>query len=256
MLRRSQEWQSKASGNKIEKCNICGAEINFDLRRPIENLREEEICPYCHAIMRYLDMAQVLLYKSSISLQMSIKEALPIFNDMYIYELAHGGSINMVLSTTPHHTTSEFFDDVKPGQYHASGIRCENVQALTFTDNIFDYVISQDVFEHVPDFIQGFKEIKRVLKPGGYHLFTVPYHNNAAKSVVRAKVENGKIKYLLKPMYHGDPIRPGGALVFVDYGLDLGEMLVEIGFNIEIYESVYNTPNGGYNVVFCAQKLA
>ena len=42
-----------------------------------------------------------------------------------------------------------------------------NVQNLDFEDNTFDYVYTTYVFCSVPDPVEGLKEIKRVLKPGG-----------------------------------------------------------------------------------------
>ena len=42
-----------------------------------------------------------------------------------------------------------------------------DVQKLEFADNSFDTVIASCVFCSVPDPIQGFQEIRRVLKPGG-----------------------------------------------------------------------------------------
>lgn len=42
-----------------------------------------------------------------------------------------------------------------------------DAQKMTFNDNTFDYVVSTCVFCSVPDPVAGFKEIRRVLKPGG-----------------------------------------------------------------------------------------
>lgn len=49
---------------------------------------------------------------------------------------------------------------------------------LPFEDNYFDIVFSDNVLEHLNNPNQVFKEIYRVLKPGGYFLFKTPnkYH--------------------------------------------------------------------------------
>ncbi len=51
---------------------------------------------------------------------------------------------------------------------------------LPFVDASFDLVISTDVLEHVIDLDATFKEIYRVLKPGGYLITRVPYRENLA----------------------------------------------------------------------------
>jgi SAM-dependent methyltransferase len=45
---------------------------------------------------------------------------------------------------------------------------------LPFEDNRFDFVISSQVLEHVMDYAATFREIRRVLKPGGIGLHTFP----------------------------------------------------------------------------------
>ncbi|MBS4041395.1 MAG: class I SAM-dependent methyltransferase [Flavobacteriales bacterium] len=46
-----------------------------------------------------------------------------------------------------------------------------DAQQMSFNDNTFDYVVATCVFCSVPDPIKGFKEIRRVLKPGGKAIF-------------------------------------------------------------------------------------
>jgi len=46
-----------------------------------------------------------------------------------------------------------------------------DAENLTFPDNTFDVVVTACVFCSVPNPVQGFKEIKHVLKPGGKALF-------------------------------------------------------------------------------------
>ncbi len=46
---------------------------------------------------------------------------------------------------------------------------------LNFGDAHFDTVFSTQVFEHVNDHQMAFSEVSRVLKPGGYFIFSVPF---------------------------------------------------------------------------------
>ena len=48
-------------------------------------------------------------------------------------------------------------------------------KTIPFADNHFDAVFSSEVFEHVFDIDELIPEIKRVLKPGGKMLVTVPF---------------------------------------------------------------------------------
>jgi SAM-dependent methyltransferase len=45
---------------------------------------------------------------------------------------------------------------------------------LTFPDNSFDTVVSTEVLEHVPDPQRAFREMYRVVKPGGYVIVSTP----------------------------------------------------------------------------------
>src|SRR5690606_1681817 len=54
-------------------------------------------------------------------------------------------------------------------------LRHEDLTALSFDDASFDLAITQDVFEHVPDYRAAFREIRRVLAPGGDLVFTIPF---------------------------------------------------------------------------------
>jgi SAM-dependent methyltransferase len=53
-------------------------------------------------------------------------------------------------------------------------VRSGDVCALPCTDRQFDLVFATDIIEHVDDDIAALREIRRVLKPGGCVLLTVP----------------------------------------------------------------------------------
>ena len=101
------------------------------------------------------------------------------------------------------------------------GFRCENLDKLTFDDHSFDLFITSDVFEHVMNPEKAFAEIARVLKPGGLHIFTMPWYPELQMSRRRAMVNDaGEIKHIEEAIYHGNPISDKGSLVTMDWGLD------------------------------------
>ena len=100
----------------------------------------------------------------------------------------------------------------------------QDLQCLSFANESFDLFITQDVLEHVSDPIKAIKEVHRVLKPGGAHIWTVPYYP-ASPTVKCAEIRNGQIVHLETPEYHGDPLDPDGALVFTRWGNDHQSMV-------------------------------
>lgn len=154
--------------------------------------------------------------------------------EIAVYELSSKGALFRYLKRRfPRLYFSEYFDDVAPGGAKR-GVPCQDVQDLRLGDGEFDLVTSTEVFEHVPDDIKGFREIHRVLRGGGYFVFTVPLRTNPA-TVERAVLRpDGGIEHLLEPQYHGDRIRGRGkVLAFRNYGLDLAGRLESVGFIAE-----------------------
>ena len=147
-----------------------------------------------------------------------------------VYELSSRGAfVRFLKKENINLTLSEYFDNVQPGQYLRE-ILCQNVEELTFEDELFDVCTSLEVFEHVENDDQGFKEIYRVLKKGGVFIFTVPI-NIEENTIERTSIENGKRKNILPPEYHSDSIR-GSQKVFCyrNYGIDIVERLHNAGF--------------------------
>jgi SAM-dependent methyltransferase len=117
------------------------------------------------------------------------------------------------------YVVSEFLDTATPGQ-EVGGVQHQDLQRLTFPDMSFDLVLTSEVFEHVEDPWAGFREVRRVLRAGGRHLFTVP-----AIPGTTTRSRRG-----LPAVVHGDPTRPEGSFVITDFGDDLPELLAPLGF--------------------------
>lgn len=209
-------------------CTVCGAKGKF--LKHSSNLRESMICPHCQCISRRRHVAKLILDTFSPD-KTSINDARKELSKLRIYELSCSGSIHESLKTLPSYYCSEYLDDVPPGTITPEGIRCEDLRRLSFQDGYFDLIISEDVLEHVDDYEKAFLEIYRVLKPGAYHIFTIPLYGDR-KTRKKAFIKNGKIVHLLSPEYHGDPVR-GEILVFNEFGTDLSDILGKLGFQCE-----------------------
>jgi SAM-dependent methyltransferase len=157
--------------------------------------------------------------------------------DLAVFNASHEGPIAKVLGEGTNLWSTEFFEDVAPGE-SKNGVRCENLERLTFGDASLDLAITEDVFEHVRDYEKGFSELWRVLKPGGYHIFTVPfYFDQPTASLFRKR---GEAYELIEPIeYHGDPHR-GKIPVYHRFGHDLFAKLDDIGFSTRLVRSEYH----------------
>jgi SAM-dependent methyltransferase len=164
----------------------------------------------------------------------------PGFRSERLYELSSRGPLFEFLRREAAELTfSEYFDDVPPGEYRGA-VQCQDIERLTYPNASFDVVTSTEVFEHVADDHRGFGEVRRVLRPGGAFIFTVPLED-AQRTVERARLREGKLEHLLPPTYHDDRIRGRNAvLVFRDYGRDITDRLCSAGFAAAHIESRFS----------------
>lgn len=199
---------------RFSVCPVCGPTLLVKLANDAISVR----CVRCRASAIHMSILQVLqgLY--------------PDLSRLAVYEMSSRGPLFDYLHRhAGSFVYSEFFDDVAPGDYRGF-VQCQDVRRLTYADASFDLCTSTEVFEHVPDDRRGFREIHRVLRPGGRFVFTVPL-TEAAATVERAVLTNGTIQHLQEPEYHGDVIRgQGQVLCFRNYGRDIVDRLHESGF--------------------------
>lgn len=190
-------------------CPTCAQEVMFVATDPW--FRDFYLCSNCgskpreRALMRALE-----LYFPDWGSK-TIHESSPI---------QRGASIRLAKACAGY-IPSQLFPDVDPGAMR-EGVRCENLEALTFPDQSIDIHVTQDVFEHVFNPKLAFRDLARTLKPGGAHVFTVPIVNKHKPSKVRARLkDDGTVIHLEDPVYHGNPMSKDGALVTVDWGFDI-----------------------------------
>lgn len=213
-----------SSQGKVNRgyCPICERRVFF-LKKG-EWLRDNYRCYSCNSIPR----------------QRAIISALNVFypdwRDLVIHESSPSGPASAYLARhCTHYSLSYFFQDIPYGDYK-EGKRCENLEQLTFPDESLDLLITQDVFEHVMHPDLAFKEISRVLKVGGAHVFTMPWYPEQKKTVQRARLNDNSIEFLEEPVYHGNPISQEGSLVTFDWGIDFTDFIYK---NAGMFTTVY-----------------
>ena len=232
-------------------CTICGTTVKFE--RFNENLRESGTCPHCGASNRQRQMAWILRRE----LGLAASGPLVIPEGVSVYNVEANGPLHEALKVHPQYQCSEYWGDKAEFGEVVDGTRNEDLQALTFASASFDVVLSSDVLEHMPQPYRAHSEIHRVLKPGGRHIFTVPYGEAMIRDQVRASLIDGKVVHHHEAVFHGDPVRPGeGILVWTIFGLEMFVRLNEIGFETQfwrLHEPAFGIIGPGADV-FIAHK--
>lgn len=210
-------------------CRVCGHEAEFVVDRThtsgdVPNWRERLVCTTCGMNNRQ----RALCHAANSHIRTWFRD--------------RGADVYVMERVTP---LFRFFDErmsgvrvtgseyLGPGRQPGSssrGIRHEDAQALSFNDASFDIVVSSDVLEHVPDPWRALSEIRRILRPTGLLLLSVPFHAGLKDSVRRAAVVNGGVVHNVAAEVHGNPLSPEGSLVFTDFGWDLLPELARAGF--------------------------
>ena len=214
--------------------------------------RENYLCVNCLSNYRQRVHAETVLKVLGLTRTGTLIAKLKGDTNFKIYETAtYNVFRHDTLRNTSNYIVSEYFDDRPFGTY-VNNIRNENLVNLSFSDNSFDVLINSDVLEHVSDLDKCLSEIKRVLKPGGFHIFTVPVDIALPKTLERAKLTEGKIEHLMPPVMHGDTIRSSGILAFRDFGSDVLAYMSRDGLICN--EMQYFIGNEFITSVYYAQK--
>lgn len=223
--------RNAVAGQPIEGiCPVCGSQVTF--LGFTENLRESGACSRCGSSNRQRQMGWML--RRELGLRTGGPLAVP--DAIAIYNTEANGPVHAILKRHSHYECSEYWGDRAQYGEAVDGVRNEDLQALGFGDASFDIVLSSDVLEHVPDPYQAHREIFRVLKPGGRHVFTVPYGEASLRDEVRASLVGEEIVYHAEALYHGDPVRPDeGVLVWTIFGQEMLVRLKQIGFDTELW---------------------
>ncbi len=233
-------------------CEACDQVSRFKAQwtpgQATPNFRETLNCERCALFSRLRKVVGYL--KSVLS---------PDQNDIYLYEQVTGFYDWMKRAFAERNVVgSEYLGAHLASGAVVNGVRHEDALAMSFADESFDYLISCDVFEHVPDIKRTLAEASRILRPGGRLIITVPFHPSKQVTEQRATLVDGKLTHLLPEEYHRNPVSEEGSLVFYDYGWDFLDFFREAGFSdayMQPYYSLWQAHLGiGLQSIFIAEK--
>jgi SAM-dependent methyltransferase len=236
-------------------CQVCGTGAGFlgdwqSSDGKTANFRERLVCPSCQLNNRQRFMAHLLTGV--------LRRREGDGPSVYLYEQVTP-FFAWAQRTLPGSVVgSEYLGHDVAGGAVVNGIRHEDALALSFEDAAFDVIVSNDVFEHVPDADRAIAECARVLRPGGRLLFSIPFHESADVTVQRAALRDGEVVELLPAEYHGNPVSEKGSLVFYDHGWDILERCRRNGFDhaylVAYWSLLYGYLGQGLQVMFVARR--
>jgi len=201
--------------------------------------REGYACARCGANLRSGQLAEAVISAVEALTGKKADTLDELFDDplaraLAIAEINSAGALHPFLSKCPKLRYSEFGAT-------APGVASEDLTRLSYGDASFDLVITSETLEHVPDVDAALGEIRRVLKPGGFHVFTTPVIWDRPATRQRARLEDGHPVHLLPPSHHGDPRQArSDHLVFYEFGADFVERCRRIGYDVSVLRDEAN----------------
>jgi glycosyltransferase involved in cell wall biosynthesis len=240
-------------------CNLCGTQQIFYKRH--RSLREGYQCSQCKASLRYRGQAGAILQKFATPDIQCLRDLIrqPNFQSLKIYEPGIIGAFRQYFADLPNYTNSYFWQDVPLGEYRQN-LQCQSLENLTYPDLSFDLILTSDILEHIRRPWQAFSEIWRVLKLGGYHIFTIPVQAPMPETTIaRVDTTGDRDIHSLPPKYHSAPLPEGGrrqSLVYTDFGGDLVNFLEKIGFTVELLNLPSDNAELRRLITFATQKKA
>jgi SAM-dependent methyltransferase len=124
-----------------------------------------------------------------------------------------------------------------PGYRYPAYVRNMNVLDMPFSENHFDVVICNHVFEHIPDDLHAMKEVSRVLKKGGEAILQVPMSKTAEKTFEDFSISEPQAREVA--FGQSDHVRL--------YGRDYADRLASSGFAVKRINISRQFPRFGLN---------
>jgi SAM-dependent methyltransferase len=214
----------------LDSCALCGTAQLFE--RTKVAIRETYQCKVCKALLREREQARAILTIFSQGSSKFINELIQQqdFSGIRIFEPGTAGPFRRYFRQLPSYSQSDFYENSADAE-KTPDIPHQTLESLTYADAAFDLVATSDILEHVRRPRVAFAEIARVLRVGGYHIFTVPMqHPVPVKTIIRVQTDSALDIHVLPAHYHGNG-KGGRSLVYTDFGSDITMLLAAAGFS-------------------------
>lgn len=239
---------------RFEHCTVCGQTRPMLYRRRVIPPRLSELwglsprlaealarkescdCAACGAKLRCRRLAEAVLRLYPVgdppALSLARWVEFPEIQGLRVAEINRIDGVHDVLRRLPYFASSDYRPGADPG-FVVDGVRSEDLTRLTYPDESFDLVLTSESLEHVPGLDAALREVRRVLVPGGRHVFTVPVLPGAEKTFPRAIVgPDGTVEDVAPRICH--PGGDWGYPVFTEFGADLPAILRGAGFEVDV----------------------
>jgi SAM-dependent methyltransferase len=123
--------------------------------------REGQFCQACHMSER----VRMLLW--------SLKKVQPEFTTLHILHLNQTNDLTQAISRAERLVETTYVPGLEFGA-EVNGLSNQDMTRLTFGSDRFDLVIHSETLEHLHDYALALREANRVLRPGGYQIYSVP----------------------------------------------------------------------------------
>ena len=154
------------------------------------NQREGNCCGNCGMSKR----VRMLLW--------SIRRRCPPGPELQILHLNQTNALAPALQNLGSVTETVHRSDRPPGS-QVDGRINQDMSRLTFEDNRFDLAVHSETLEHLLEFDRALDEVRRVLKPGGIQVYTIPLLSSRVTRQRMTRDASGRLVSRLPPSFHG-----------------------------------------------------
>lgn len=250
-------WKKRENSHFDGECTLCGWSGEFSLDTAPVRADRGFLCSGCGAALVSQAEATVILDEYAGGQRVCLDELVQqgAFRSLAVHHLGRSGPIVRRLRQVDDFGESGYDPDLALGAPLDGKPPATNQDhcRLTFPDERFDLIVSSHVLEHVPEPSDALSETRRVLRPGGRYIFSIPGAARRATTARRAQMVDGEVVDLLERRYHNSPSGER-VIVFHDFGRDIIDLAQSAGLDARIRRPHRSLRDASRNIVVVATR--